>query len=135
VGFLEALDRSVGPLASGLDLRTRRQSAISANIANADTPGYRGMDVSFAAALGRAGSTLALTVTDPRHVLGAAAAGSGGDTLVLSGGAPRRDGNDVDVDREMGKLSRNQIEYQFLARALNGKFRRLKEAITGRAGA
>ena len=131
MGFLDALDRSVGPLASGLDLRTRRQSAIAANIANADTPGYRGVDVSFAAALGRAGSTLPLTGTDPRHLTGAGS--SGGDSLVLSGGALRRDGNDVDVDGEMGKLARNQIEYQFLARALGSKFRKLKEAITGRA--
>lgn len=114
-------------------MRATRQSAIATNIANADTPGYRGMDVSFAAALGRAGSTLALTLTDPRHAQGAAAAGSGGDTLVLSGGAPRRDGNDVDVDREMGKLARNQIEYQFLARTLGRKFSKLREAITGRS--
>lgn len=133
MGFLEALDRSVGSVASGLDVRARRQSALAANIANADTPGYRGIDVSFGSVLAQAESALPLTGTDPRHLQGASSVGGG--ALVFSGGAPRRDGNDVDVDREMGKLSRNQIEYQFLARALSGKFRKLKEAITGRASA
>ena len=54
--------------------------------------------------------------------------------MVFSGGMPRRDGNDVDIDREMGKLARNQIEYQFLARRLSSKFNKLREAISGKAG-
>ncbi|MBI5017360.1 MAG: flagellar basal body rod protein FlgB [Deltaproteobacteria bacterium] len=133
MGFLEALDRSVGPLAAGLDRRSRRHAALAANVANADTPGYRAIDVPFAAALAQAASTLLLAATDARHLQGPVSAGQ--DSVILSGGAPRRDGNDVDVDREMGKLARNQIEYQFLSRALSRRFGRLREAITGRATA
>ncbi len=129
MGFLESVDRSIQPLVQGLDARQRRHAAISANVANADTPGYRGIDVGFAGALERA--RLALARTHPRHRAGASATGA--DHLVFSGGEVRRDGNDVDVDREMVKLARNQIEYQFLARRLGGRFRKLKEAITGKA--
>ncbi|MHB8767335.1 MAG: flagellar basal body rod protein FlgB [Deferrisomatales bacterium] len=131
MGFLSAVDRSTAPLVQGLDRRERRHAAIAANIANADTPGYRAVDVAFDRVLERAG--LALTTSHPLHRPGARAAGR--DHLVLSGGPVRRDGNDVEVDREMVSLARNQIEHQFLTRALGGRFRKLKEAITGRATA
>lgn len=131
MGLLESVNRSIQPLVEGLDRRQRRHSAISANVANADTPGYRGVDVSFPGALARAG--LSLAATHSRHLGGSRQAAR--DQLVLSGGELRRDGNDVDVDREMVKLARNQIEYQFLSRSLGGRFRKLKEAITGRATA
>lgn len=129
MGLLDAVDRSIAPAVGGLHYRASRHGAIASNIANADTPGYRAVDVSFAGTLGRAG--LPLAVTHPAHRRGVRL--SGADRVVLSGGEPRRDGNDVDVDRQMALLARNQIEYQFLSRALGGKFRKLKEAITGRA--
>ncbi|GAB4255244.1 MAG: flagellar basal body rod protein FlgB [Deferrisomatales bacterium] len=129
MGVLGSIDAAVAPLVRGLDSRTRRHAAISANIANADTPGYRAVDVSFAQVLERAG--LPLATTHPRHLTGARSGGA--DRLVLSGGEARRDGNDVNLDGEMVKLARNQIEYQFLVRALGSRFRKLKEAITGRA--
>jgi flagellar basal-body rod protein FlgB len=114
-------------------MRATRQSAIATNIANADTPGYRGVDVSFAGFLNSAMDGLPLAATDARHLRGDSLAV--GDALVLSGGTRRRDGNDVNVDTEMAKLARNQIEYQFLARALQRKFGKFKEAITGRSSA
>ena len=129
MGWLEAVDRSIAPLASGLDRRARRHTAIAANIANADTPRYKTVDVSFSKAL--ADASLPMATTHPHHLSDGAPRGE--DTLIFTGGEPRRDGNDVDVDREMVKLAQNQIEYQFLTRSLGGRFRKLKEAITGRA--
>jgi flagellar basal-body rod protein FlgB len=119
----------VAPLTQGLERRTRRHAAIAANIANADTPGYRAVDISFGRALEQA--SLALATTHPRHLQSARPLPQ--DQLVLTGGTIRRDENDVDVDQEMAKLARNQIEYRFLTRALGGRFRKIKEAITGRA--
>jgi len=130
VAMFDALDAGIAPVVRGLEYRARRHEAIASNIANADTPGYRAVDVTFGRALERAG--LALRTTDPRHRGGSAAPAR--DRVVLSGGEPRRDGNDVNVDREMAQLARNQIEYQFLSRALAGRFRKLKEAI-GRTSA
>lgn len=129
MSFLQAVDQSVDPLVRGLDLRRSRHAAVSANIANAETPGYNARDVSFGRILERA--RLALTQTHSRHLQSRPR--SEADRMIRSGGEPRRDGNDVDIDREMVKLARNQIEYRFLTRILGGRFRKLKEAITGRA--
>jgi flagellar basal-body rod protein FlgB len=131
VTFFDAMDGAIAPVVRGLEYRTRRHEAIASNIANADTPGYRAVDLTFGRALEGAG--LALRTTDPRHLSRARVPAR--DQVVLSGGEPRRDANDVNVDREMSQLARNQIEYQFLSRALAGQFRRLKDAITGRASA
>ncbi len=133
MGFLEAIDRSVATITRGLDARAQRQAAISANIANADTPGYRAVDVSFAAMLEQASASPSLTVTHPMHLQVGPGGGTGADTVVFSGGSQRRDGNDVNVDREMVNLARTQIEYQFLTRALARRFGKYREAITGRA--
>ena len=132
MNFLDALDRSIAPVKRGLDQRSQRHAAIASNVANADTPGYRAVDVSFGSHLRQA--RMSLLTTHPGHRGGRTGGLSGRDQVVLSGGLARRDGNDVDIDREMGKLAQNQIEYQFLARRLSSKFGRLREAITGRAG-
>lgn len=131
MSWLDALERSISPLARGLEYRSRRNAAIAANIANADTPGYRAVDISFRQAAETAG--LLLAATHPQHLRAAPEVPR--DSVHVSPGGERRDGNTVDVDREMVNLARNQIEYQFLARALGGRFRKLKEAITGRASA
>jgi len=128
VGFLRAMDGVVGPLVEELRYRQRRQAVLAANVANADTPGYRALDVRFDRAMARQG--LRLATTHPRHLGGPRA--SDRQTVVAAGGTPRRDGNDVDIDREMAKIAQNQIEYQFLTRMLGSRFRKLKEAITGR---
>lgn len=129
--FFGALDEAIAPAVRGLQYRTSRHEAMASNVANADTPGYRAVDVTFGQTLAKA--RLALQTTHPRHRVGSSVEGR--DHIVFSGGEPRRDGNDVNVDREMAQLARNQIEYQFLSRALAGRFRRFKEAITGRGTA
>jgi len=131
VTFFDAMDGAIAPVVRGLAYRTSRHEAIASNVANADTPGYRAVDLTFGRALEK--SRLLLQTTHPRHRGGSRLQAT--DRLVLSGGEPRRDGNDVNVDREMAQLARNQIEYQFLSRALAGRFRKLREAITGRASA
>ena len=132
MNFLDAIDRSITPVVRGLEQRSRRHAAIASNVANADTPGYRAVDVSFGRQLEKTG--LDLDTTHPGHRGGSTGGGlSGQDQVVFSGGLMRRDGNDVDIDREMGNLAQNQIEYQFLARRLSSQFGKLREAITGRS--
>ena len=43
----------------------------------------------------------------------------------------RKDGNTVDVDREMAKLSENNLMYDALAQIVSKKFQGLKDAIKG----
>jgi flagellar basal-body rod protein FlgB len=84
-----------------------RQAALANNIANANTPGYKRMDVDF------------------HHVMeDALADGLSGDdvdggldfTAKPDGTGPTRaDGGNVDPDIEMASLAENSLEYQALA--------------------
>ena len=91
---------------------TRRQEAISANVANIDTPGYQRRSVNFESALkaeldaSTAGSKMAsakrLKTSDPRHLT------RGGGSVADLGGiesrdviSSRNDNNNVSIDEEM----------------------------------
>lgn len=109
---MAALERAV-------HLLDARRSAIAANLANADTPGYRPVDVTFAQ-------------TFDRVRLGTGA--QGGDGLRFVAEAPGRmrlDGNGVDVDAEMARLSETVLWYAAASRLLGHAFDRLQAAIQG----
>lgn len=127
--IFDSLDKSIAPIADSLNHKMARNSAIAANIANIDTPGYKSVDVSFQRALADAG--LGMDITNPGHQNRPGF--SGRMDKVEINGVPRRDGNDVNIDHEMVKLAENQLEYRFLARSLARKFNKMREAITGRA--
>jgi flagellar basal-body rod protein FlgB len=96
-------------------LRVARQGVLAANVANADTPGYRSADLAFDAALAR---TVAPSApAHPRHLPVATAAP--GWRVVPRDGAPRPDGNDVNVDRELIALTRNAGEFRQQAEVLS----------------
>ncbi len=122
-------------LHKSLDAYSMRQKSISDNIANVDTPGYRRSEVGFEedlkAALNKRG--LFGYRTDPKH---------------LSVGKPRIDDvkhipfipkdeslasgkNNVDIDREMSELAKNQIRFTYAARFMERSFNKLKSAIRG----
>ena len=112
-----------------LDGAVLRQEAIASNIANAETPGYRRLDVSgdFAselrARLGQAGSVRSFSGIEP--------------TLVedLNARSVRPDGNSVEIERELLEMNRNTVEYDFLADVVSRNIKQLRMAITGRTGA
>jgi flagellar basal-body rod protein FlgB len=75
----------------------QRQQVLAANIANADTPGWRARDMTpFAAQLGHAG--IALAQTDPAH-LGRTAPTPGSTLTKVGERAP--DGNTVELDKQL----------------------------------
>jgi flagellar basal-body rod protein FlgB len=81
-----------------------RQAALANNVANANTPGYKRMDVDFHAALQEAlGDGLS---HDDQLDFTAETDGTG---------ATRADGGNVDPDIEMASLAENSLEYQALA--------------------
>lgn len=113
---------------------TRRQEAISNNIANIDTPGYQRQEAAFETELGRAlaNSPSTLLATDPRHY-SAGSAPSGG--LGLQGAqqltSQRRDGNNVDIDQEMVDLAETQMRYQAAASAISTHLETIRNVIRG----
>lgn len=102
-------------------LRTRmewhqaRQRVLAENVANADTPGYRPLDIAppnFEQQL--AAAPVVLARTDPEHI-----AGDGGDSRFVAGAEPhyevRPGGNAVNHEDEMMKVAANQMDFDAVA--------------------
>lgn len=111
-----------------LDAAVARQQAVAANIANAETPGYRRVDVApdFAAQLKArlAAGDLAATAStlSPRIIE---------DPTAHS---VRPDGNSVEIEHELLAMNRNAVEHQFLTEIISNNIKQLKVAISGRTG-
>ena len=110
-----------------LDAASLRQEAIAANIANAETPGYRRLDVApdFAAQL-----RAQITSGTPA----AQAAVGAQPTLAEDAHARvvRPDGNTVELENELLAMNRNSVEYEFLTEVVSRNIKQLRVAITGR---
>ena len=107
----------------------QRQSVAAGNLANLDTPGYRTKHVEFADALATELGAGAMTATNARH-FGAAAAPSGrADVVDATGLATRRDGNNVQMDRELLAIGRAAGDFSAAQTMLAAKFRLVRYAI------
>lgn len=129
------IDKYLGVHAQALPLRSQRTEVLAANLANADTPGYRARDIDFNAALADAGSPSApvrMTTTAAGHIGGAAANGAhAGELKYRTPLAPALDGNSVDAQLEQAAFAENSVRYQATLQFLSSKFRGLLTAITG----
>lgn len=129
---------TIAALTHALDFGSARLSAISANIANFNTPGYKRQDASFDAVLQNAedgngdNSLLAGRQTNSRHLpLNEGDPTQSSVIVTQGGGAARADGNTVDVDAEGARLAEAEIAYNGAAQMIAGQFSALKYAITG----
>ena len=117
---------------------SRRQEAISANVANIDTPGYRRRAVTFESSLaaeleaGQASSAHRLRTTDPRH-LGRPSGGASdqGSVEARDVVSARNDGNNVSIDEEMTLMVETQIRYQALTQSVGRRIGTLRTVIRG----
>jgi flagellar basal-body rod protein FlgB len=130
------LDRSLGPLADALQVRGYRQQLLAANIANADTPNYKAVDLNFAKTLqaveaGKGGG-LPLQTNALRQQPGAAAdLGLAAAVEYQRGNQVGLDGNSVDMNREQASFLRNSVQYQADLTFITGKIKILLSAVTG----
>ena len=144
------VDSTTSILRQALDGLTLRQSAISSNLANIDTPNYKPESVDFETALSReveAMSTprgsgampasgpsadVAMLATDPRHYSSAGAVGAGVVTSTSSfSESLKNDGNQVDLESEMTALTQTQIKYSAVSRLIMGKYGQLSDVLGG----
>lgn len=115
-----------------------RNTALANNIANAETPGYKRVDVQFEAALAqavhddrsRAGSASALGASSPQG--GGRTAGLMPSVSTVGTTTMRVDGGNVDPDDEMAQLSANQLAHQTVVSLLDKRFSQFRTAILGR---
>ena len=112
-------------LSEYLDLAAYRQTLISSNLANIDTPGYRSKALSFENALRQSleDQVLQMVRTNSEHMAPDEPAQEIRSPEVVETGQ-------VDLDAQMVALTKNSIEYQHMVGILNKKFTMLKTAIT-----
>jgi flagellar basal-body rod protein FlgB len=114
-----------------LTLRSARQELLSQNLANAATPGYEAVDLSFEKSMRAAEERhpSALSTTDRRHLPMPGPPPTAPVSLVATGTTPGLDGNTVDVEQTMGKMAENTILYGATAQLTTGIFANLLHAI------
>ena len=109
-----------------------RQLLLAQNVANADMPHFRPLDLAppEVSTAGGLGSTLGLTRTDPGHI---AALGFDGSSQFSTdrGGSyeVRPSGNSVNVEDEMTKVAGNQMDYQTAATLYSHGLNLIKTAL------
>jgi flagellar basal-body rod protein FlgB len=126
------LDDALGIHEHALRLRAARGEVLAANLANADTPGFKARDVDFAAVLRRElPGPVRLAATQPGHLGNDNGLVPASQLRYRNPEQPSVDGNTVDVVREQVAFSQNAMQYQASLRFLDGRIRSLLTAIKG----
>ena len=93
----------------------QRQDLLAQNVANADTPNYRGQELKpteFGDEVHAVSSPrVVLAATSPMHIAGPASDG-GGDPEVQANFEVTPEGNGVTLEDEMMKVTANQMDYE-----------------------
>lgn len=116
-------------LGKDLDGLWVRQQAISDNMANYETPGYKTKQVSFE-------NQLLQQLSSSGKDAGSAAAAIDSVTPQVteeSDEAFRADGNGVDLEQQMIDMARTSTNYSYSLRQMTDYYSRLQTAITGNA--
>ncbi len=111
----------VDKLGAELDTKILQSKLIASNVANVDTPGYKAKDLKFANVLQDEMGNLHMKKTDLRHMEGITSEIRNNE-IIEDPNPGRPDGNNVNIDDELLKLNRNNIQYtvavQLLAKYL-----------------
>lgn len=118
MALIPIADLTTRTLQVALDGLDRRQRAISANVANLETPGYLAREVTFEDSLRaavRAGRPADAAIEVDRSL------------------APTRlNGNNVNIDMELLASSENLLRQRLVTQALSDQYQLMRTAITGR---
>lgn len=133
--FDVTLGSTIELLVKNIDLRVKNHGVISANLANADTPGYVPGRFSFEGALKGAlkgENELAPASAHPRHIpFKSGGLGEVHGEIATEAETVGEDGNGVSLEVEMGRMVENQIMYNASVQILAKKFEGVKYAIKG----
>lgn len=109
------MDKSIDLLQKIMDICAYRQKILASNIANADTPNYKAKDIDFQSELKKASESGQVS-----HSI-----------IEASTTMPNRDGNTVNIEVEMTKLTETILLYNSATQILSTRIRMLKDAIKG----
>ncbi len=109
------MDNSIKLLSKIMDICSYRQKILASNIANADTPNYKAKDINFQEELKKAdeGSSSTYTVIEAPTTM------------------PNRDGNTVNIEVEMTKLTETLLMFNSSVQLLSKRITMYKDAIKG----
>jgi flagellar basal-body rod protein FlgB len=128
---MSLFDKTTGALGSSLNHRLLRQDVLSANVANAETPGYKAQRVDFEDELARAldlDGFGKMDTSHPEHMpqvkgrIDSVRAEIYDEPDVVV----NNDGNTVDMEKEMSKLTENTILYKAAVELINKKLGQMK---------
>ena len=108
------------------DAAWQRNEAISNNIANVDTPGYKRQDVSFESVLQQALGNNRYQSMDDKVANVNLSRLRGRAYVDYANYSYRLDGNNVDIENENVMLAENQLKYQGLISSINQEFTNLQ---------
>jgi len=132
---LSKLDKEFDFPTQTLRLRAYRQQLLASNVANADTPNYKAVDINFEQELKRITNqrtaVLPLEITQQNHLQARSGNSLGAHVQYRTDAQPNIDGNTVNLDVERGKLAENAFRYENTVRTISGQFRGLITAIRG----
>jgi flagellar basal-body rod protein FlgB len=104
---------------AGIKAESLRQKAIASNIANLETPGYRRIDVRFEQLLAdtlNSKGVFDISELEPQ--------------LYRPNQTPvKANGNDVNLETEVGELVKNTLRHKTYIRVLNKKYKQLELAM------
>lgn len=124
----------VGTVKQSLDYHSRRHNVLASNIANSDTPGFRSLEL-LRKPEGEFANNLAVFRTRESHLVPAGQAAVDGTSVVEDKNSPvGADGNAVSLDREMSKLSANNLRYETAAGIVKRKLASLRYVATDTSG-
>ncbi len=117
--YINVLDRAA-------DAAWQRNEAISNNIANVDTPGYKRQDVAFESVLQQALGNNRYQSMDDKVANVNLSRLRGRAYVDYANYSYRLDGNNVDIENENVMLAENQLKYQGLISSINQEFTNLQ---------
>ncbi len=122
-------------LSIAMRLRAIKHDVISSNIANINTPNYRCKNLDFEKEFNKIltpDSKLKLETTNSKHI-SLSNKSSGLNSVKIeecNSTVIGNDNNNVDLDREMAKMAKNQLLYNSYIQIFTKKVRMLKDSIT-----
>lgn len=127
---------ALGVHEQALYTRARRTEVLGANMANADTPGYKARDIDFRQALADVQNVtsrqLSTTRTQSGHIATQNSVAAADASLQYRNPyQPSLDGNTVELHVEQANFADNAIRYQATLTFLGSKFNGIKTALTG----
>jgi flagellar basal-body rod protein FlgB len=112
------LDGVANSLENYMTLLAERQKLVAANIANADTPGYKTKDIDFQTEFRNALDGTPSSATPP-------------NITEVEGLTVKNDGNNVSLDREARLLAENDLRFNIASNLMRGQIKTLRMAIDG----